>query len=183
MNVKHRMHKPTLRHATHLFYASHRTMTLTMIKETTELKIFFDRPKTFEMQNIKPLKGLTGLYFIFNEKTKIQYPFKKSQLLYIGMSEKKTNSMASRLRGHFEGKSKNIGLVNYRKTEQLFFTYINFEMLRKFWNHRIEDLESYFILDFVKHFGVYPICNNKSGYNILDKKLSANFIIDWQYFE
>ncbi len=74
------------------------------------------------MQNIKPLGGLTGLYFMFSEKTKINYPFKKSRLLYIGMSEKKTNSIGSRLAGHFDGKSKNIGLVNYRKIEQLFFT-------------------------------------------------------------
>lgn len=154
-----------------------------MKEETAQLKIFFNRPITFELQNIKPLMGLTGLYFIFNAKTRIQYPFKKSRLLYIGMSEKKTNSIGSRLTGHFEGKSKNLGLINYRKIEQLFFTYINFEMLRKFWNYRIEDLESYFILDFVDHHGVYPICNNKSGYEILDKKLKANFIIDWQYFE
>ena len=154
-----------------------------MTQEMTELKIFFDRPKTFEMRNIKPLMGLTGLYFIFNGKTKIQYPFNKSRLLNIGMSEKKTNSMGSRLIGHFEGKSKNVGIVNYRKMEQLFFTYINFEMLRKFWNHRIEDLESYFILDFVDKYGVYPICNNKSGYEILNKKLNANFVIDWLYFE
>lgn len=154
-----------------------------MVKQTTEFNIFFDRPKTFEIQNIKPLKGLIGLYFIFNEKTKIQYPFKKSRLLYIGMSEKKTNSIESRLIGHFEGKSKNLGLINYRKIEQLFFTYINFEMLRKFWNHKVEDLESYFILNFVENYGVYPICNNKSGYDILDKKLKADFIIDWQNFE
>jgi len=148
-----------------------------------ELKIFFDLPKVFEKQNIKPLMGLTGLYFISNKKTKIQYPFKKSRLLYIGMSEKKTNGIGNRLTGHLEGKSKNMGLVNYRKAEQLFFTYINFEMLRKFWNYRIEDLESYFILDFVEKYGVYPICNNKSGYEVLNKKLKANFIIDWPYFE
>ena len=154
-----------------------------MKKETTELKIFFDRPKPFEMKNIKPLSGLTGLYFIFTDKINIQYPFKKSRLLYIGMSEKKTNSMGSRLTGHFEGTSKNLGLVNYRKVEQLFFTYINIEMLHKSWNYGIEDLESYFILDFVEKYGVYPICNNKSGYEILDKKLKANFIIDWLYFE
>ncbi|AHW58994.1 GIY-YIG nuclease family protein [Draconibacterium orientale] len=154
-----------------------------MKKETSDIKIFFDQPKSFELQNIKALMGLTGLYFIFTEKTKIQYPFKKSRLLYIGMSEKKTNSMGNRLNGHFSGKSKNLGLVNYRKVESLFFTYINFEMLRDIWDYRIEDLESYFILDFVEKFGVYPICNNKSGYEILDKEISANFKIDWQYFE
>ena len=37
------------------------------------------------------------------------------------MSEKKTNSIGSRLTGHFEGKSKNLGLVNYRKVGQLNF--------------------------------------------------------------
>ena len=155
-----------------------------MIKDqSTELKIFFNQPKTFELQNIKPLMGLVGLYFIFSEKTEIQYPFETSRLLYIGMSQKKTNSIGSRLTGHFDGKSKNLGLVNYRKREQLFFTHINFEMLRNFWSHRIEDLESYFILDFVEKYGVYPICNNKSGYEILNKKLKANFIIDWEYFD
>jgi hypothetical protein len=148
-----------------------------------ELKIYFDDKRTFEMQNIKPLVGLTGLYFIFSEKTKINYPFKKSRLFYIGMSEKKTNSIGSRLAGHFDGKSKNIGLANYRKIEQLFFTYIDFDMLRSFWNHRVEDLESYFILDFVEKYGVYPICNNKSGFEILNKTLEASFIIDWKYFE
>lgn len=152
-------------------------------QDSTELKIFFDQAKPFEMKNIKQLAGLTGLYFIFGDKIYIQYPFKKSRLLYIGMSEKKTNSMGSRLAGHFEGTSNNLGLVNYRSVEQLFFTYINFEMLRKSWDFRIEDLESYFILDFVEKYGVYPICNNKSGYEIVKKKLRANLIIDWNYFE
>jgi hypothetical protein len=150
---------------------------------TNEFKIYFDSPKTFEIQNIKPLYGLVGLYFIFTTDCEIQYPFKKSKLLYIGMSEKKTNSMGSRLTGHFEGKSKNLGLVNYRKVGQLKFTIINFEMLKSFWEYRIEDLESYFILDFVEKYGVYPICNNKSGFEILEKKIKANFVIDWKYFE
>ena len=152
-------------------------------EEIPDLKIFLNRPMKFEMQNIKPLSGLTGLYFIFTKNLNIQYPFKRSRLLYIGMSEKKTNSIGNRLSGHFDGKSKNLGLLNYRKVEQLLFTYINFEMLRKFWNYKIEDLESYFILDFVEKYGVYPICNNKSGYEILNKQLKANFIMDWQYFE
>lgn len=154
-----------------------------MIKEPTKLKLYFDIAKKFEILNIKPLAGLTGLYFIFNNKTRIQYPFKTSRLLYIGMSEKKTNSIGSRLTQHFKGKSKNWGLINYGKVDQLYFTYINFEMLRKFWSNRVEDLESYFILDFVEKYGVYPICNNKSGYEILDKKLQSDFIIDWPYFE
>lgn len=148
-----------------------------------ELKIFFDEKKSFNIQHIKPLIGLTGIYFIFCHKKKINYPFEKSRLLYIGMSEKKTNSIGNRLIGHFDGKSKNIGLVNYRNVEQLFFTYINFEMLRDFWSYKIEDLESYFILDFVQKYGVYPICNNKSGFDVLNKNLESTFLIDWKYFE
>jgi hypothetical protein len=147
------------------------------------IKIFFDEPKSFEMGNIKLLGGIMGLYFIFNSKTEIQYPFKKSRLIYIGMSEKRTNSIGKRLSDHFDGKSGNPGLVNYRKVEPLYFTYINFEMLKKFWEHRIEDLESYFILDFVNHYGVYPICNNKTGFEILKNDLNINLEIDWPYFE
>jgi len=151
--------------------------------EGKELKIFFDLPKTFEIQSIKPLTRLVGLYFIFTKDTQIQYPFKKSRLIYIGMSEKKTNSMGSRLTGHFEGKSRNIGLMNYRKVESLFFTFIPFEMLRKFWEFSIENLEAYFIFDFVDKYGVYPICNNKSGFEILGKFVNAKLVIDWNYFD
>ncbi|MCC9063647.1 hypothetical protein [Flavobacterium piscisymbiosum] len=148
-----------------------------------EVTIFFDSPKPFVLANIKPLSGIAGLYFIFSQSIDIQYPFKKSKLLYIGMSEKKTNSISSRLSGHFDGKSKNIGLTNYRKVEPLLFTYINFEMLNNIWHFRIEDLESYFLLNFVEHFGVYPICNNKTGFEILNNKLSTSFKIDWDYFK
>jgi hypothetical protein len=147
-----------------------------------EVKIYFDSPKTFEPTNIKPLNGIAGLYFIFSQSIQIQYPFKTSKLLYIGMSERKTNSIGSRLLGHYDGKSKNVGLLNYRKTEPLLFTYINFDMLKSIWDFRIEDLESYFILNFVDEFGVYPICNNKTGSEILENTIKTDFKIDWKYF-
>jgi len=150
---------------------------------TNEVTIYFDNPKAFEPENIRPLSGITGLYFIFSQTIDIRYPFDVSKLLYIGMSEKKTNSISSRLMGHYDGKSKNIGLSNYKKIEPLFFTYINFEMLRSLWQFRIEDLESYFILDFVDKYGVYPICNNKSGFDILKSTLITSFQIDWKYFK
>jgi hypothetical protein len=147
-----------------------------------ELKILFDESHPFELDKIKPLGNVVGLYFIFTKDTEIQYPFKKSRLLYIGMSERSTNSISKRLSGHFDGTSKNLGLLNYRKVDQLLFTFISFEMLRGFWEHRIEDLESYFILDFVDKYGVYPICNNKSGSEVRRKILTAEFKIDWNYF-
>ncbi|BAG13961.1 hypothetical protein AGMMS49573_08040 [Endomicrobiia bacterium] len=145
--------------------------------------IYFDAPMSFEARNISTLKGIVGLYFIFSSNIFIKYPFGCSKLLYVGMSEKKTNSIGSRLIGHFEGKSKNAGLVNYRKAEPLKFTYINFDMLKDIWKFRIEDLESYFILNFVENFGVYPICNNKAGFEILNSDITTHFKIDWSYFK
>jgi len=122
-----------------------------------QYKINFDQYKEFKPKNINLLIGLRGLYFISLKKTEIPYPFRKSRLIY--------------------------GLINYRKVEGLYFTYLNFEMLKKIWNYRIEDLESYFILDFVNNYGIYPICNNKSGFEVLKKDLNLNFKIDWKYFE
>lgn len=150
---------------------------------TNSITIYFDNPMPFELGNIKPLNGIVGLYFIFNQEMEIQYPFDRSRLIYIGMSEKITNSIGSRLSGHFDGTSKNVGLLNYRKVQPLLFTYINFDVIKSEWKYRIEDLESYFILDFVDKFGVYPICNNKTGFEVLHNKIETNFQIDWNYFK
>lgn len=146
-------------------------------------KINFDKQQDFELRNIKPLMGICGLYFIFLKETEIPYPFGKSRLIYIGMSEKKTNSIGKRLSGHYDGTSGNEGLLNYRKIEGLYFTYFNFEMLKRIWSYRIEDLESYFILDFLNKYGVYPICNNKSGFEIKKYDIPITLEIDWKYFE
>ena len=149
----------------------------------TQYKINFDKQQNFELRNIKPLIGICGLYFIFLKETEIPYPFGKSRLIYIGMSEKKTNSIGKRLSGHYDGTSGNEGLLNYRKTEGLYFTYFNFEMLKRIWSYRIEDLESYFILDFLDKYGIYPICNNKSGFEIKKYDIPITLEIDWKYFE
>jgi len=149
----------------------------------TQYKINFDKQQDFELRNIKPLMGICGLYFIFLKETEIPYPFGKSRLIYIGMSEKKTNSIGKRLSGHYDGTSGNEGLLNYRKTEGLYFTYFNFEMLKRIWSYRIEDLESYFILDFLGKYGIYPICNNKSGFEIKKYDIPITLEIDWKYFE
>lgn len=147
-----------------------------------DIKFFFDRYQSFEPKNIKPLLGVCGLYFIFLQKTDIQYPFGKSRLIYIGMSEKKTNSIGKRLSDHYDGISGNQGLANYRSVEQLNFTYLNFAMLKDLWGYSIEDLESYFILDFVEKFGVYPICNNKTGLEVQKRDIDLRLLIDWKYF-
>jgi hypothetical protein len=145
-----------------------------------EFKIYFEEPTPLSASDVKLMTGTVGLYFIFTKDLLIPYPFGQSRLLYIGMSERKTTSIGKRLANHYEGA--NIGLKNYRRGQTLYFTIINFEMIRKFWNLRVEDLESYFILDFVQNFGVFPICNNKRGSELLQKHRQANFKIDWDYF-
>lgn len=135
------------------------------------------------MQNVKPLMGVCGLYFIVLKKTLMPYPFRSSHLIYIGMSEKRTNSIGKRLSGHYDGSSGNEGLRSYRESEGLVFTYLNFEVLKSTWSYRIEDLESYFILDFLKEYGVYPICNNKSGFEIKKYDLPVTLDINWSFFE
>ncbi len=87
--------------------------------------ITFARPLSFEASNFQSLMGLIGLYFIFLPERKISYPFGESRLIYIGMSEKKTNSIGKRLSDHIKGVSGNKGLTNYNEIEGLFFTWFN----------------------------------------------------------
>jgi hypothetical protein len=56
-------------------------------------------------------------------------------------------------------------------------------MFARVWDLRIEDLESYFILDFLERYGVYPICNNRSGFEVQDHDLRIGIEIDWKVFE
>ncbi|MCH9852544.1 MAG: hypothetical protein K0U45_03485 [Alphaproteobacteria bacterium] len=154
-----------------------------MGNDTKKIQLFFEDGKEFSLKNIKPLVGITGLYLIYNSDIKIRYPFKSSRLIYIGMSEKRTSSIGKRLQGHLEGTSGNEGIVSYNKVDNLLFTYINFEMLKNIWTLSIENLESFFILDFVKHYGVYPICNNKSGYDLLSIEKNLDITINWESFE
>ena len=146
------------------------------------LKINFDSPLSFSLSNFKNLRNVCGLYFIFLPNKKISYPYRESRLIYIGMSEKETNSISKRLTSHYEGTSGNFGLKSYRSIDGLFFTYINFDIVKSFWPKRVEDIESAFILDFVKEYGVYPICNNKTGFPELGEKLENLLEIDWNYF-
>ena len=147
------------------------------------LKINFDTPLAFEPKNFKNLNQICGLYFLFLPHRRISYPHNQSKLIYIGMSEKITNSISKRLTSHYDGNSGNFGLINYRKIDSLLFTYIDFRIIKSFWPKTIEDFESVFILDFVKKFGVYPICNNKTGFPDICYKLENLMKIDWEYFD
>lgn len=148
-----------------------------------KVQVYFEEPNVFDLKNVRSLVGLVGLYFIQNSEIKIRYPVRESKLIYIGMSERKTNSIGRRLQSHHEGISGNVGITNYQKANILYFNHINFSMLKQQWDLNIEALESFFILNFVQRYGVYPICNNKSGNEILNEKLNIDFEINWEHFE
>lgn len=151
--------------------------------QLARIAINFPIKREFKASELRELQGVIGLYFISLRSQKINYPFGTSSLLYIGMSEKSTNSIGARLMEHFTGASGNIGLQNYRKTMGTEFTYLNFEMIKPSWENSIENLESYFILDFVSRYGVYPICNNKSGFPQFSDAETNRFEIDWSFYE
>ncbi len=148
-----------------------------------DYRIRFEEGRTLNRRNAKRYKGVTGLYFIYNTEMPIRYPFRSSKLIYIGMSEKRTNSVGRRLQEHMDGTSGNDGLVNYGSANELRVTVLNSQLFDGKWELGVESLESYFILDFVSSYGVYPICNNKSGYDILTSDNVPNISIDWSRFE
>jgi len=150
--------------------------------------IKFDNDATYDF-NLKafiPLRGRTGLYFIFLQKLSISYPFKSSKLIYIGMSESRVNSIGKRLRDHLTGESKNKGISGYNNKWKLRFVHLDYEFLKHlFPGNGIEFIEAVFLENFVNSYGSYPICNNRRGSNEYLKSFifadSAN--IDWNYFE
>lgn len=149
----------------------------------TAIRIYFGESRNFESKNFKRLTGIAGLYFIFLTKRDIEYPFQKSRLIYIGMSEKRSNSIASRLEDHISGASQNRGLINYNSIDNLMFTYINIETLKSLWPSSVETLESYFICNFVNVHGVYPICNNRTVEIETYMNNIPDLNIDWSYFQ
>ena len=144
------------------------------------MNIFFEHNVPFNRSNFRELRGIVGLYFIYLDENFIKYPFKESRLLYIGMSKSKANSIEKRLLNHYDGDSSNIGIYNYRSSEVLKYTYLNFDMITKIWPLKISDFESFLIHDFARHFGNHPICNNQMP---LINKEHPQIVINWEFFD
>jgi len=135
------------------------------------------------LSNFSQLVGCVGLYFIFVDNLSIPYPFNNSRLIYIGMSESKSNSIGNRLRNHISGHSQNKGILGYNDRWNLRFTYLDYEFLKHVFSFdKIESMETYFLEDFVKHFGSYPICNNRRGATEKTSTAKSKIKVDWQFF-
>jgi hypothetical protein len=144
-------------------------------------RITFSRSYKLTETAINPLKGYVGLYLIYLDDLSIPYPFKGSKLIYIGKSDSRQYSIGKRLKDHMSGAG-NPGVYNYAKKYSLSFTYVNFELVKPFWKNSIEDLENHFINDFLRQFGNYPICNNKSSFQETRLPNEVQLEIDWDFF-
>jgi hypothetical protein len=144
----------------------------------------FPEEYTFAERSIKLVKGLVGIYFIYLADTSIEYPFGRSRLIYIGMSESKQNSIGNRLRDHLTGQSGNCGLMNYAAKHRVRFTYQSFDLLQVLGSSDLYELESLFLTEFLNKFGCFPICNGQSGVTVLSPAIDpARVKILWETFD
>ena len=134
-------------------------------------------------QEIKFVRGVAGIYFIYLTESEIAYPLANSKLIYIGMSESKQNSLFKRLGGHLSGQSGNMGVSNYAKTQKVKFTYYSAEVLNNYGNENLFDIENFFLSDFLKHYGCFPICNGQSGHTPSEHSSPITADVDWLFFD
>lgn len=146
------------------------------------MRVLFTRSYNLREREIKFVQGVAGIYFIFLGDLKIEYPFKTSRLIYIGMSESKQNSIAMRLRGHLTGQSGNYGIANYSKARSVKFTYCSDEVLRNCGSENIFEHESLFLSGFFEHHGSFPICNGQAGHQVSESSRQIELAVDWTYF-
>jgi len=147
------------------------------------MRILFIQAYNLSEQEIKFVRGVAGIYFIYLTESEIAYPFANSRLIYIGMSESKQNSLFKRLGGHLSGQSGNVGISNYAKTQRVKFTYYSAEVLRNYGNENLFDIESFFLSDFLNHYGCFPICNGQSGHKPSETSSPITASVDWSFFD
>jgi hypothetical protein len=146
------------------------------------MRILFTQSYNLNEQEIKFVRGVAGIYFIYLTNGEIAYPFSNSKLIYIGMSESKQNSLSKRLGGHLSGQSGNMGISNYAKTQKVKFTYYSAEVLSYYGNENLFDIESFFLSDFLTHSGCFPICNGQSGHKPSETSSPITASVDWSFF-
>lgn len=147
------------------------------------MRIIFTQCYNLHEQEVKFVRGVSGIYFIYLTDTKIAYPFSSSRLIYIGMSESKQNSLFKRLGGHLSGQSGNMGIRNYAKMQKVKFTYYSAEVLSKYGNGSLFDFESFFLSDFSQRYGCFPMCNGQSGHKPTETSTPITASVDWSFFD
>ena len=144
--------------------------------------ITFPQDYSLDEHSIKLVQGVVGLYFIRLETLRIPYPFLESRLIYIGLSESSQNTIGRRLRAHLTGQSGNFGIRNYAARHKVRFTYHSFQLLRNLGATSLYEIESFFLSDFLRVHGAFPICNNQSGVNIVEPMIRGGVRVAWEQF-
>lgn len=148
------------------------------------MRIVFSDFYNMREHEIKFAQGIVGIYFIYLEQLAIQYPYGKSRLIYIGMSESRQNGIGMRLRSHLTGQSGNLGIRNYVAHHGAKFSYYSLDVLRRSGSGDLFQLESFFLSDFLAYRGCFPICNGQAGVerpHILSVPLELS--VDWRFFD
>ncbi len=145
--------------------------------------IGFSEDSPFTKRAVKFTLGVTGLYFIFLVNSRIPYPLGASRLIYIGMSESSQNSIGKRLLSHLTGQSGNRAIKNYASSQSVRFTYYPLSFLKKIGSTNLFEIESYFLEEFMRVYGAFPICNNQSGISLESIAIdSTPPSVNWSYF-
>jgi hypothetical protein len=149
----------------------------------TAITISFPEDYNFNDRSIKLLQGTIGIYFIYLVDLWIPYPFGQSRLIYIGLSESKQNSIGRRLLAHLTGQSGNHGIKNYADHYKAKFTYHSYQLLRDLGAVDLFEIESFFLGDFLRAKGSFPICNNQSGVIVIESLIKQGEVsVDWEHF-
>jgi hypothetical protein len=145
--------------------------------------ISFLHEYNFDDRSIRLTQGAVGIYFIYLLNSVIGYPFGDSRLIYLGLSESKQNSIGQRLSAHLSGRSGNMCIKNYVVQNQVRFTFHTFELLRNLGTNNLYEIESFFLSDFLRVKGTFPICNNQSGVTLAQPLISQpDITVDWEHF-
>jgi hypothetical protein len=146
-------------------------------------EISFLHEYNFDDRSIRFTQGAVGIYFIYLLDAIIGYPFGASRLIYLGLSESKQNSIGQRLSAHLSGRSGNACIKNYVARNEVRFTFHTFELLRNLGTEDLYEIESFFLRDFLRAKGAFPICNNQSGMKIREPSISdASIKVEWEHF-
>ena len=49
-------------------------------------------------------------------------------------------------------------------------------------NTSLYEIESFFLADFLRVHGAFPICNNQSGWTIIEPKIAGHIKVAWNHF-
>ena len=83
---------------------------------------------------------------------------------------------------HLTGQSGNYGIMNYAARYQARFTYHSFQLLRNLGAADLYEIESFFLSDFLRVHGAFPVCNNQSGVIVIQPTIRSDILVDWKHF-